>query len=64
MVGLRVLVDLCEDIKCIPYLVTWRGNGQNLEAMLMEIFRIENIKMHIKSTNKGIISGTKNISIQ
>lgn len=52
-----MLVDLCDEGSCIPYLLTWRGNNTSLIPLLLNIFRLENDKIGVKTTNRGIIAG-------
>ncbi|XP_076254311.1 cilia- and flagella-associated protein 69-like [Rhynchophorus ferrugineus] len=55
IVGLGVLVDLCEIVECVPYLITWRKNGQGIRSLLMDIFRQENNVLSVKVDSNGVI---------
>ncbi|KAK5646947.1 hypothetical protein RI129_005411 [Pyrocoelia pectoralis] len=56
IVGLGVLVELCDAGTCIPYLITWRNSGQSLFPMLLSIFRDECLKLGVRTTYDGTIS--------
>ncbi|XP_050307391.1 uncharacterized protein LOC126744087 isoform X1 [Anthonomus grandis grandis] len=55
MVALGALIDLCETVQCIPYLITWRKNNQGIKAMLLNVFRQENNDMLVKHDENSII---------
>lgn len=52
-----MLVDLCEDETCIPYVLTWRKFGKRYMTLLLNIVRKENKKLEVKMTNSGVIEG-------
>ncbi|KAF5281280.1 hypothetical protein FQA39_LY05166 [Lamprigera yunnana] len=56
LIGLGVLVDICDIGLCTPHLITWRKNGQKLIPMILDIFRQENIRIGVKLTYDGMIS--------
>ncbi|KAK4880266.1 hypothetical protein RN001_008412 [Aquatica leii] len=56
VIGLGVLVDMCDIGFCIPHLITWRNKGKKLLPLLLEIFRQENLRMGVKSTYDGMIA--------
>ncbi|XP_072388560.1 cilia- and flagella-associated protein 69-like isoform X1 [Diabrotica undecimpunctata] len=62
IITLGALVDLCDfgKGKCIPYLITWRGsNGMTLLPLLMEIFRLGNKYLDVKTGRRGEIADEK-----
>ncbi|XP_030765417.1 cilia- and flagella-associated protein 69-like isoform X2 [Sitophilus oryzae] len=55
IVALGVLIDLCEITECVPYLITWRRNGQRIKSLLLDTFRQENTELHVKVDQYGAI---------
>ncbi|CAG9853767.1 unnamed protein product [Phyllotreta striolata] len=58
IITLGTLVDMCDfsEGKCIPYMLTWKGKkGITLIPLLMEIFRVENKLLQVKTEASGII---------
>ncbi|CAG9767994.1 unnamed protein product [Ceutorhynchus assimilis] len=56
LVVLGALIDLCEQVECVPYLITWRRNGQGIVPFLMETFRQENKQLVVRTDENGIMS--------
>ncbi|KAF5277774.1 hypothetical protein FQR65_LT03754 [Abscondita terminalis] len=56
IVGLGALVDMCDVGLCVPHLITWRGKRKKLMSLLLEEFRLENLRMGVKSNCDGIIA--------
>lgn len=59
IVGLGMLVDLCEDESSIPYVLTWRKNGKRYLSLLLDIVRKENKRLEVKITKSGVLEGKK-----
>lgn len=57
LTGLGTLIDLCESIQCIPYLVTWKKNGKGIQTLLTKVFRDECNRLLTKVDENGIILG-------
>ncbi|XP_031342178.1 cilia- and flagella-associated protein 69-like [Photinus pyralis] len=56
VVGLGLLVELCDAGTGIPYLITWRNSGQPLFPALLTIFRDECMKMGVRTSYDGTVS--------
>ncbi|XP_025832774.1 uncharacterized protein LOC108732881 isoform X4 [Agrilus planipennis] len=54
-VALGLLVDLCEEGTCIPYVVTWRSRGKTFLNLLIDIFMEENRMLKVKVNENCII---------
>lgn len=55
IIGLGMLVDLCEEESSIPYILTWRKNGKRYLTLLFDIVRAENKNNEVKLERHGII---------
>lgn len=55
VIGLGMLVDLCEEGSCVPYLFTWRKNGKRYTTLLFDIVRAENKSNEVKLEKYGVI---------
>ncbi|GJQ70255.1 hypothetical protein Trydic_g22699 [Trypoxylus dichotomus] len=56
LTALSLLVDLCEEGACIPYILTWRGKCGTAIPMLLDIFRKENKMLGVKTCDDGIVA--------
>ncbi|KAJ8955553.1 hypothetical protein NQ318_001383 [Aromia moschata] len=56
LVTLGALVDICEFGQCLPYIITWRQQGQKNITFL---FREENKRLNVKSGPRGEIADVK-----
>lgn len=57
IVGLGMLVDLCEDESVVPYILTWRKDGRRYINLLLDIIRKENKRLKVKIGKSGVIKG-------
>ena len=57
---LGALLDLTEDPRAVPHVVTWRGKGQKTAvSLLIELWRSEEHAMGVKRDSNHIITGKK-----
>jgi len=55
---LGALLDLTEDPRAVPHVVTWRGKGQKTAVSLMiELWRMEEQAMGVKRDGNNIMLG-------
>ena len=56
---LGALLDLTEDPRAVPHVVTWRGVGQKTAvSLLIELWRMEEQVMGVKRDKNHIMAGT------
>lgn len=55
-----LIVDLCEEGSCIPYLMTWRQNRKTFLPMILEIFKMENKRLKVKTSEDDVVLDIEN----
>ena len=55
---LGALLDLTEDARAVPHVVTWRGTGQKTAvSLLIELWRAEEQAMGVKRDRNHVMTG-------
>uniref|UniRef100_A0A1B6EFI0 Cilia- and flagella-associated protein 69 ARM repeats domain-containing protein n=1 Tax=Clastoptera arizonana TaxID=38151 RepID=A0A1B6EFI0_9HEMI len=57
-VYLSLLIDLCTNVECVPYLVTWRNtrNSESILPTLVKLWRNEEISFGVERTKHGCLA--------